>query len=325
MKKMLNRYIVYIIVAILIIMGLPFFIQFSVIDNNWLSKASNDGWASFFGSYLGGVIGGIGTLIAMLVTTRETRRIQEENKEMQNENKELQVKNTELTQQSLEITQAMAERDKNREIENVKENALIVYYDLYLGLNDVKKLYVSRCIKDYNNAPELMFFNSEWIKNVAALREKFRKQDIKLKGVKIDCIEEIYSLYGELLTIKTYLEQKKVNRGLYEDLLETAVERLSKKFIKNEDVTELGEVATYFSSGIIDMEKTYNYYLANQNSIGWGYDQQMKMIDFPKYKEKWVRWNHVKYEPLDIYNGLDEKYSTILTSLTNIIDKKESK
>ncbi len=41
---------------------------------------SNDGWAGFLGSYVGGVLGGLGTLIAMYVTMKHSIEIQAENK-----------------------------------------------------------------------------------------------------------------------------------------------------------------------------------------------------------------------------------------------------
>ncbi|HEK4771424.1 TPA: hypothetical protein SOL08_002075 [Clostridioides difficile] len=76
-------------------------------------------WLSFYGSYLGGILGGIATLMAVVITTNQTRIIQEENKkenqninfqngltimsiqnrsegltrEIQNENNKLQLKN----------------------------------------------------------------------------------------------------------------------------------------------------------------------------------------------------------------------------------------
>ncbi|HBE9110315.1 TPA: hypothetical protein KNH21_003634 [Clostridioides difficile] len=37
-------------------------------------------WLSFYGSYLGGILGGIATLMAVVITTNQTRIIQEENK-----------------------------------------------------------------------------------------------------------------------------------------------------------------------------------------------------------------------------------------------------
>lgn len=54
-------------------------------------------WLSFYGSYLGGILGGTATLMAVVITTNQTRIIQEENKKetrkIQEENKILQLQN----------------------------------------------------------------------------------------------------------------------------------------------------------------------------------------------------------------------------------------
>ncbi len=59
---------------------LPVILQYAVFANSVESNASNDGWASFLGSYIGGVFGGGMTLAAVWISVRETRLIQEENK-----------------------------------------------------------------------------------------------------------------------------------------------------------------------------------------------------------------------------------------------------
>ncbi len=76
-----NKLIIYLIIVLAILVVLPLLIEKLIVNNNYLSKASNDGWIAFLGSYIGGIIGGMGTLIAMIVTTRETRRIQRKNEE----------------------------------------------------------------------------------------------------------------------------------------------------------------------------------------------------------------------------------------------------
>ena len=59
---------------------LPVILQYAVFANSVESNASNDGWASFLGSYIGGVFGGGMTLAAVWISVRETRLIQEEKK-----------------------------------------------------------------------------------------------------------------------------------------------------------------------------------------------------------------------------------------------------
>lgn len=88
------------------------------------------------------------------------------------------------------------QKKANQEAENhiVRENAIIVYFDLYLGLNDLKKLYIGCKSNDNSNTPIRLYFSNEWIKNVAMLEKYIR-----------DHVSEIYLLYGELLTIADLL------------------------------------------------------------------------------------------------------------------------
>ena len=69
----------YMIILFVLVVILPVILQYAVFANSVASNASNDGWASFLGSYIGGVFGGGMTLAAVLISVRETRRIQQEN------------------------------------------------------------------------------------------------------------------------------------------------------------------------------------------------------------------------------------------------------
>ncbi|NLY44631.1 MAG: hypothetical protein GX053_01360 [Tissierella sp.] len=77
-KKSFSLIITIIIVFIIIL--IPLLLNTVIINNNLYSKASNDGWASFFGGYIGALVSGSVTLITVTWTIGETRRIQEVNK-----------------------------------------------------------------------------------------------------------------------------------------------------------------------------------------------------------------------------------------------------
>jgi hypothetical protein len=68
------KYLLMIIGTLLISILIPLIVNRVIINNNFHSKASNDGWISFYGSYLGGILGGFGTLVGVLITLRETRK-----------------------------------------------------------------------------------------------------------------------------------------------------------------------------------------------------------------------------------------------------------
>lgn len=73
----MNKKIKYLLMTVgmlFLLIILPLAINNFIINNNYYSKATNDGWASFFGSYLGGILGGFGTLASVLITLRETRK-----------------------------------------------------------------------------------------------------------------------------------------------------------------------------------------------------------------------------------------------------------
>lgn len=66
-------------ISILIIAILPYVLEIFIFRNNAYSVLSNEEWGGFLGSYIGGALGGIGTLLAVYITTKETRKIQHEN------------------------------------------------------------------------------------------------------------------------------------------------------------------------------------------------------------------------------------------------------
>lgn len=75
MRQKINKNgIVLAIVVLMVLIIIPIFLNFFIFENEYITKVSNDGWASFFGSYIGGAIGGIGTLIAMYISVRETQK-----------------------------------------------------------------------------------------------------------------------------------------------------------------------------------------------------------------------------------------------------------
>ncbi|MBU3103063.1 hypothetical protein [Clostridium gasigenes] len=67
----------YIIIGIIIVFILPILINIFIINNNFYSKAGNDGWISFLGSYIGGIFGGLVTLIALTKTTKQSQEYQQ--------------------------------------------------------------------------------------------------------------------------------------------------------------------------------------------------------------------------------------------------------
>ena len=69
------------LIILIILMVIPWGLELLIFRNNIYSVIGNEYWSSFLGSYIGGVIGGAGTLFAVLITTKETRVIQKKNED----------------------------------------------------------------------------------------------------------------------------------------------------------------------------------------------------------------------------------------------------
>ncbi|WP_415292049.1 hypothetical protein [Clostridium perfringens] len=100
MKKLQNFYrkhikifyIIYILIILFILfIAIPLLLNHGPINSDYPSKASNDGLISFLGSYLGGIFGGVGTLIALYITVKQTREIQQVNRLQQEKSERKQL------------------------------------------------------------------------------------------------------------------------------------------------------------------------------------------------------------------------------------------
>ena len=193
------------IVYLLFIVFSPIVIEKLIIANSYPSGASNDGWTSFFGSYLGGVFGGIATLMAVLITVRNGKKEREE--EIAREKEEL-----------------------------IRKSALIVYYDFEFAFENIQKFMIplwkkrkTKCINklekedmdaffEARRCLDQFYFNDDWIKTVANLYDSplLERNDIK----------KIYEIYGHLMTIKKCID---CVQPVDEEILKNARENAEKK------------------------------------------------------------------------------------------------
>ncbi|WP_202708397.1 hypothetical protein [Sporosalibacterium faouarense] len=78
----MERSIKRIILSVIVISVLsPLVIEFMILRNNFVSVVSNQSWLSFIGSFYGSIIGGIATLIAVMLSIKQTNRIQQKEDE----------------------------------------------------------------------------------------------------------------------------------------------------------------------------------------------------------------------------------------------------
>lgn len=185
MKKSNPLKAIGIIVAILLVLlaGIPLILEHFIFRHSVYSVLTNGEWASFLGSYIGGVVGGAGTLIALWVTTKETRKVQDENLNQLKEDRQLSDKK-ERKQFADEIAKDIAayitdisqyyyancwsldlHRRKNDAIQELEQirSKILQNYTLQEGLD------IENDIKEYNKA------------EVAINMLKVRESDAELK------------------------------------------------------------------------------------------------------------------------------------------------
>ena len=81
MKKLIkNRIVIIILIYTIVGIILPFGFKYIIFENTALSHLTNNEWAGFLGSYVGGILGGLGTLISVYITVKDSRDMQAENK-----------------------------------------------------------------------------------------------------------------------------------------------------------------------------------------------------------------------------------------------------
>lgn len=129
-----------------------------------------------WGSFFGGAIGGIGTLIAVCITTYQTRNIQQENEK----------------------------RIDNEKKQKTYQNLLIIYYDLrfaLLGIFDFADEFFSSSTCAPNIDKNLLaniYLDKEWIHTVANVSEKLSSEQIG----------QVYNSYGKILDLLDYVNNK---------------------------------------------------------------------------------------------------------------------
>lgn len=96
-----------VLISVFIVLILPYALEVFIFRNNAYSVLSNGEWGSFLGSYTGGALGGVGTLLAVFITTKETRKIQRENS-TQIENEKRRIEKKERKQFADEIAKDIA-------------------------------------------------------------------------------------------------------------------------------------------------------------------------------------------------------------------------
>ncbi|MCU5408661.1 hypothetical protein OCA16_29480 [Bacillus cereus] len=107
-----------------------------------------------------------------------------------------------VSKRSLVVSQQLQELENNRDEELIRENALIVYYDLQRGISNLRDLYISYVLNGIEGKPNKIYFSAEWIKNVANLRDELTNQELN----------KVYKLYEQFYALQNTLENNNMNR-----------------------------------------------------------------------------------------------------------------
>ena len=133
--------LIYIVIAFIA----PPIIKYALIDKSL--PISNEAIASFFGSYAGGVLGGLGTMIAMYITIKHTLKIQKDNKKDTD-------KQIAANRQDREAEQKRNEELKEQEIRRAFADDIAVLLGKYIA--DISKYhYTSIFAEQYNKDMKL--------------------------------------------------------------------------------------------------------------------------------------------------------------------------
>lgn len=181
-KQKITLLISIILVSILVS---PLLLDFFIFQNDLYSGLSNGEWASFLGSYIGGIIGGGGTLAAVAITTKETRKIQKEAVDYQNRllNDEFKSKIVELVSIYIADIEKYYDGQTKQQIvdcaiANRALNELKIYLDSKNDANEMMslmgKIHDCKLIKTnepqekeefYNNTDKLLKLCAEYVEN----------------------------------------------------------------------------------------------------------------------------------------------------------------
>lgn len=122
MKETVKNISIIIGIYVLIGVALPFIFKYVIFESNEFSNLNNAEWAGFLGSYVGGILGGLGTLIAVFITVKDS--------------KEAQIKNEQDTIERIEADrkERNRERDEDKLQEIMKEkNRFAISIAEYIG------------------------------------------------------------------------------------------------------------------------------------------------------------------------------------------------
>lgn len=263
-KKIEN--IVFIIITIYTIVGivLPIIFKYMIFESVAFSNLSNNEWAGFLGSYVGGILGGLGTLISVFITIKESRDIQAENK----------------ADTDLKILNDKNEREKERNEEKILEGKkerkqfaddISVYVGKYIT-HISKYYYASRYAESLDN--------------------DYRNANDNLKKIE----NEVVNLYKKIKEAKIESEefiQLKLEKEHLFSMKSIAEREYSKKLREKESNSRNGDRLEANECYFILKTKLYNISEANDflNQLNILHNDMFKNLYPVNNEEDWIEVN----------------------------------
>lgn len=206
------KIIIWIIVLYIVVSTfIPIIFKYAIFENPTLSNLSNNEWAGFLGSYVGGILGGLGTLIALYITVKNSMTVQEENKR--------------------ETDQRIEEEYKRHQAEIAVEKEKNDKRDRQQFVNSIAKelgVYITHISKYHYaglDAENLRDRVSNAKTELTQIEQKLKIVDDKLSAVNVDDSDEIIRVSAERDTIVN--EKDRLNR-IYNEAL--AAQRSNSEF-----------------------------------------------------------------------------------------------
>ncbi|WP_428910704.1 toxin-antitoxin system YwqK family antitoxin [Niallia sp. Krafla_26] len=201
-----------------------------------------------------------------------------------------------INKRSLYISEELENLEKNRDFEDRRKRALIVYYDLQRGLTYIRELYISLIIKEEKPKLNRIFFSENWIENVAALRSNLENDDIS----------KLYKIYNDFYTIKNLLEVDKDIDDVKGEELRKFIDDLSNQIFSDFPPLQLMDRFSLLSTeDLVDIDifillhKIYRLTFSNKD---------IEFVDGNKYLIDGT--NHYCFISGDLYNGEAILYTT---------------
>ena len=219
---MKNKIHATIILYILISISIPVIFKYTIFENLALSNLSNSEWAGFLGSYAGGILGGLGTLIAVYITVKSSISIQEENQketdrriqeECKRHNDEIIDENRRRAAERVSDIEVAQKRDRKLFADNIAKE--LGRYITHISNYHYESLKAENLQKELSIAKE----------NLVQIEKELRNVGIELSKVNWDNPDEIVKISAKRDVIAD--EKDRLSR-IYNEIL--AEQRVNSEF-----------------------------------------------------------------------------------------------